>query len=54
MKLILSKPQRILMPAGSVVEVDTMTANWLIGMGAAAEYKEEPKKSVPKKAAKKK
>lgn len=51
MKVVLTKPQRILMPAGAVVEVDASTASWLIGNGAAVEPKE--KKPAPKKAAKK-
>ena len=51
MKVKLTQPQRILMPKDTVVEVDSATANWLIGVGAAVE--EEEKKPAPKKAAKK-
>lgn len=51
MKVVLTKEQRIAMPAGSVVEVDTLTAEWLIGNGIAVEQKEE--KPTPKKVAKK-
>lgn len=51
MKVVLTQPQRILMPAGSVVEVDASTADWLIGNGVAVEQKES--KTAPKKAAKK-
>lgn len=50
MKVTLIKAQRILMPAGSVVDVDDATADWLIGNGVA----EEKEKSAPKKAAKEK
>jgi hypothetical protein len=50
MRVVLTKEQRVKMPAGSVVEVDALTADWLIGNGAAA--KEE--KPAPKKAAKEK
>lgn len=52
MKVILTQPQRILMPVGSVVDVERATADWLIGNGIAEEQKEE--KTAPKKAAKKK
>lgn len=51
MKVILIQPQRITMPAGSVVDVDDATASWLIGNGVAEAQKEE--KTAPKKAAKK-
>lgn len=52
MKVVLTKPQRILMPEGSVVEVNASTADWLIGNGAAVAKEDE--KPAPKKAATKK
>lgn len=54
MKIKLLMAQKVRMPAGSVVEVDEGTANWLIGVGAAEKAQEvkEAKEAKPKKAKK--